>query len=267
MASVLDATLGTATQLDRALGYEANANGTSQVNDPLTMLGTVSVASPMITVTANRSAPGQLATVHWDAEGVVPREITLVKNGILTDFQTTREQAVWLAPYYVKENRPIVSNGCAASEDALNVTMQHMPNLSLEPAAASVSLDDLIANVSNGILFEGGTVVQVDAQARNGLIQANRWRKIHNGRVGSLLSDGVIAFNTLEFWKNVSALGGAGTRMTVPFSQYPIGGREAPYYGMSARTKGQPPQMSSYSLQAVAATVRNQAVIDPMRKA
>jgi TldD protein len=267
MAAVLQATLGVATQLDRALGYEANASGTSFVNDPLAMLGTFPVASPLVTITANRSATAQLATTQWDAEGVVPRETVLVKNGILTDFQTTREQAAWLAPYYATVHQPVASNGYAASEDALNIPMQHMPNLSLEPAAAAVRLDDLVANVASGILIECGSVVHIDAQARTGLILADRCRKIQNGRVGPLLFGGVVSFNTLEFWKNVTAVGGAATRMTVPFSQYPIGGREAQYYGLSAVAKGQPSQMASHSVQAVAATVTNQAVIDPMRKA
>src|SRR5690606_31659789 len=45
MATLVDATLGRATQLDRALGYEANANGTSYLNDPVAMLGTYRVGA------------------------------------------------------------------------------------------------------------------------------------------------------------------------------------------------------------------------------
>ncbi|MEP6754580.1 MAG: hypothetical protein ABJA67_03680, partial [Chthonomonadales bacterium] len=42
---------GNATQLDRAMGYEANAQGTSYLGpDPTEFLGT-SVAAPQITVT------------------------------------------------------------------------------------------------------------------------------------------------------------------------------------------------------------------------
>jgi TldD protein len=63
VASLLGRTLGIATQLDRALGYEANASGTSFLNDPLAMLGAFQVASPLVTVTANRSTPGQLVNV------------------------------------------------------------------------------------------------------------------------------------------------------------------------------------------------------------
>ncbi|HEU4642620.1 MAG TPA: metallopeptidase TldD-related protein, partial [Gemmatimonadaceae bacterium] len=93
MASLLAQTLGYATELDRALGYEANAGGTSYLNDPLAMLGSYKAGAPLLTVTANRSQPGALATVRWDDEGVVPESFDLVRDGVLTDFQTTRESA------------------------------------------------------------------------------------------------------------------------------------------------------------------------------
>jgi TldD protein len=262
MAELLGATLGTALQLDRALGYEANAGGTSFLDDPLAMLGTFKVASPLVNVTANRSRPTQLATTKWDDEGIVPQDCTLVKDGVLVDFQTTREQAAWLAPYYTKIGRPVRSNGCAAAENALAITMQHMPNLALEPGPATVRMEDLIANVKDGILIEKGSVVQVDFQARNGLLASSRMRKIQNGRLGPALVGGAIQFSTLELWKNVTALGGPSTQMVVPFSKGPytlleIGG---------PLSKGEPPQMTSHSLQAVAATLVNQALIDPSRK-
>ena len=166
-----------ATQLDRALGYEANAGGTSFMNDPLAMLGSFKTASPLVTIKSNRSAPMQLATVKWDDEGVVPSDTTLVKDGILHDFQTTREQAAWLAPYYSKSGRPVQSNGCAAAQSALAITMQHMPNLSLEPNPSQVKLDDLVANVKDGMQVEHGSLEQIDFQGRTGLVMCGglRW--------------------------------------------------------------------------------------------
>jgi TldD protein len=265
MAAILSATIGIATQLDRALGYEANAGGTSFITDPLAMLGTFQLASPLVTVMANRSAPAQLATVKWDDEGVVPDTWTLVKDGVLADFQTTREQAAWLASYYTKVGQPVRSHGCAAAESALAITLQHTPNLALEPGPASIHLEDLVANVSDGILLEQGTLFHVDAQARNGLLYSPMMRRIKNGRLGALLTNGVVQFNTLDLWKNVTALGGPPTQMVVPFSQYPYGGADGLL--MHLPVKGQPPQLTSHSVQAVAATIANQPVINPERKA
>jgi TldD protein len=265
MAALLSATFGVATQLDRALGYEANAGGTSFLDDPLAMVGTLHVASPLVTVTGNRSAPTQLATVKWDDEGVAPQHFTLINNGTLTDYQTTREQASWLAPYYTKVGRPVRSNGCAASEDALAITLQQVPNLALEPSASGGRVDDLVSKVKHGLLLEGGQVVQVDSQARHGLLGGGTLREITDGRLGNLIQGGAVLFDTMDFWKNVTAVGGAATTAVLPFSQYPYGGELGQLLHLPV--KGQPAQASSYSVQAVAATVTNQSLIIPSRKA
>jgi TldD protein len=265
MAALLSATFGVATQVDRALGYEANAGGTSFLDDPLAMLGTLQVASSLVTVTANRSAPTQLATVKWDDEGVAPQNFTLIKDGVLTDYQTTREQAAWLAPYYTHVGRPVRSNGCAASEDALAITLQHVPNLALEPSASGGRVDDLVSKVKNGLMLEGGTVFQADSQARHGLLGGGTLREIKDGQLGPLIQGGAVLFETADFWKNVAAVGGAATTAVLPFSQYPFGGELGQILHLPV--KGQPAQASSYSVQAAAATITNQPLIIPMRKA
>lgn len=262
IANVLDKTLGIATQFDRALGYEANAGGTSFLDDPLGMVGHVPVASPLVTVTANRSVPQQLATVKWDDEGVEPMDTMLVKNGVLTDFQTTREHAPSLAPYYRTAGRSVRSNGYAASEDALSITMQHMPNLALTPGAPAVTLEAMIANVPHGILIEGvrglGVGVQMDFQGRNGMILPERLREITNGRLGKDIRTGGVYFNTLDFWKNVTAVGGVSTQGMFHISQYGIRVDDL---------KGEPAQRTSHTATAPAATIAKQIVLDPMRKA
>jgi TldD protein len=262
MATILDHTIGRATQIDRALGYEANASGTSFLNDPLAMLGTFKVASPLVTVTANRTTPGQLATVKWDDEGVEPQPFTLVNQGILDDFQTTREQATWLAPYYQRMGRPVRSHGCAASEDAGFITMQHMPNLALTANTAAVDLDHLVADVKDGILVTDAHT-QVDFQSRTGLLAGGKMHEIKNGRVGRPLVGGAIMYDTLDFWNHVTALGGAATQSIVASTRLP----KAAFFPLPDLVKGQPPQSVSYSVQGAAATITQQALINPRRKA
>ena len=255
MASLLDTTLGVATQLDRALGYEANAGGTSFLDDPLTMLGAYKVASPLVTVTANRSAPTQLATVKWDDEAVAPSEVTLIKDGVLVDFQTTREQAGWLAPYYQKKGRPVRSNGCAASESALDITLQMVPNLALLPAASGVSVQDMVQAVPDGILIEGGRA-DCDWQGRSGLL-VGTMRQIKRGQLGDTLTHGAIQFDTLDLWKKVAAVGNPST----------VGGLDVTQYTRFGRTeKGEPSQVTSHSIRAAAAIIENQPLVDPTRQ-
>ena len=258
MAQLLGQTLGVATQLDRALGYEANAGGTSFLNDPLTMAGTFAVGSPLVNITSNRLTPTQLATVAWDDEGVVPAETSLIKNGVVVDFQTTRESANWLTPYYQRHGQPVRSQGNAGAQDALTITMQHMPNLNLTPNASAVGVEELIANVQDGIVIEQGLISNVDFQARNGLL-SGQMTEIRNGRLGKVLTGGAVLFNTLELWKNISAVGGRDTQATVGMSRYNV--------LIGGDAKGQPQQSTDYSVSAPAATILSQTIIDPTKKA
>jgi TldD protein len=264
MASLLERTLGIATQLDRAMGYEANASGMSFLDEPLEMLGTYQVGSPLVTVTANRSAPGQLATVKWDDEGVMPDAFPLVKDGILVDYQTTREQATWLAPYYRKVNKAVRSHGCAAGDDALSIPLQQMPNLALAPNATNDSLDDLVSNVSKGILLVEGKA-RTDFQTRAGIL-TGVMREITNGRLGQPLVGGALNFDTRDLWKHVEALGGPATCVTAAATPFPYPAAFERLGGLYP-VKGEPPQHLSCSIQAGAAAVANQPVIVLMRKA
>jgi TldD protein len=247
MAALLDRTIGIATQLDRALGYEANASGTSFLNDPLEMLGSFKIGSPLVTVTANRSTLGQLATVKWDAEGVEPQPFTLVKDGILVDMQTTREQAAWLAPYYNRVGRPLQSHGCSRVEDALTEPMQHMPNLALAPSRDNVDLDTLVASVKDGILIRNG-MTSTDFQARTGELRGEMY-EIRNGKLGPQLIGGAVLYDTLDLWRHVVAIGGVESQTTLGISKGPI---PTDFWKMIGRypVKGEPPQFTSYSVQA-----------------
>lgn len=273
MAALVETTLGVATQLDRALGYEANAGGTSFVDDPLSMVGHLHVTSPLVNLTANRSAPRELATVKWDDEGVEPQPFTLIKDGILTDFQTTREQAAWLAPYYQQHGIAVRSHGCAAAESAQLITMQHMPNLSLEPSAsvgaAAIRVEDLVADVQDGILVEHGQVIESDFQARTGLLGGSM-REIKNGRLGKTLTGGAVLFTSEDLWKAIKAVGGPATQAVIGTTQYGSGLGFGIVESMETHQlhgKGEPSQVTSHSVRAVAATIANQPLIDPSRKA
>lgn len=249
MASLLDGTIGAATELDRAMGYEANASGTSYLDQPLEMLGTYRVGSPLVNVSANRSLPGGVATVRWDDESVVPDEFTVVRNGTLADFQTTREQVAWIAPYYAKTHHPARSHGCAGAESALSVTMQQPPNVQLEPSTSGPSFEQLVASVKNGVaVMSMGP--NMDQQQLNG-VGYGTIRKIVNGKLGPYIDGAGVQFRSTDIWKRVVALGGAG---------------EHRWFGMG-RAKGQPNQVTMYSVGAVPARIDHVDIIDIKKKA
>jgi TldD protein len=249
-AALLDRTLGPATELDRVMGYEANADGTSFLGpDPMDVLGTFQLASRFVNVTANRTETSGLATVQWDDEGIAGHQFPLVRDGILTDFQTTRESAAWIAPWYTQRRTPVRSHGCAASESADTITMQHRPNLVLEPATSDVSLDDLIKHVKKGI-FLSNADVHADFQLRTGLGEGTA-REIVDGKLGAFIAPAAFSFDTLALWKNVIGVGGRGTEVRIA--------------GKSV--KGEPAQATYHSVTAVPMAATGIAVIDPLRKA
>jgi TldD protein len=250
MGSLVEQTIGKASQLDRALGYEANTVGTSYLSpDPLAFLGTYQAAAPLINVTANRSMSRGLATVKWDDEGVTPEDFSLVRDGVLVDYQTTREQARWLAPWYEKQGSAVRSHGCAAAESALFITMQQMPNLVLEPGTHEVGFADLVADTKQGLAVMKGSAA-TDFQAGNGTIHGVI-REITNGRLGPVLTGLECLFNTTQLWKSIAVLGGRAST-----EQYP-----------AQTEKGEPLQTTSFSVRAVPAKIAGVDFIDPRRRA
>ena len=248
MGNLLNQTIGYATQLSRALGYEANGTGTSYLGpDPLQWLGKP-VAAPLVTVTTDRSASKALATVKWDDEGVVPEDFTLIKDGVLVDYQTTREQAAWLAPWYARQGQPVRSHGCAETPTALSYTMQHTPNLTLQPGAAALGVAELVKDLTRGLLVET-LHVDVDFQHLNGLGTSQRVFVVRNGkRVAQIdpRQKTTIMFRAPEFWKSVRALGGPASQLTLLPAESVL---------------GFPPQATRCSIAAVPALVEQVAVV------
>ena len=94
------------TELDRAMGYEANYAGTSFVAPPEKVLGTLKYGSELMNIRGDRTQVGSLSACGWDDEGVKPEEFDIIKKGIFVDYHTTREQAPWLDWYYKKIGKP-----------------------------------------------------------------------------------------------------------------------------------------------------------------
>jgi TldD protein len=249
VANVIDQTLGYATELDRALGYEANAGGTSYVNDPLTMLGTYQAGVPLLNVNAERSVAGGCATVKWDDEGVAPEDFPLVKDGVLVDFQTTREGAGWLKGWYAAHGRPFRSHGCAAAPTGGLAPMSHLPNLAMVPGLEALDFDALVAGLGDGIAVKGFSA-GMDFQHLNG-IGGGRTYEVKRGKRTAVIAGAGLLFRAPELWKSLLRVGGAAA---------------ARRYGMIAE-KGEPAEATYHSVTAPPAVFKQLTVIDPLRKA
>jgi len=243
-------TLTPATELDRALGYEANADGTTYITDPFRMLGTLQVGGPLLTLAADRSTPGGAATVQWDDDGVVPPECILVKAGVLNDFQTTRESAGWLKERYAALGRPWRSNGCARAPSAIAPPMQFAANVAAAPGREALDYEDFVAGTTKGIAVEDIDEPSMDFQASSGEGHG-RLYKIERGKKVARLFSAAFLFHASEFWKSLRSLGGEASLRR---------------YGWE-EDKGEPEQKCQYSLTAPAAVVGQVAFIERGRKA
>jgi hypothetical protein len=119
----LEAPTGHPTELDRALGYEANDAGTSFATPD--KLERLQIAAPHLTFYADKTTPGALATCGYDDDGVQTGRWNLVENGVFVGYQTTRDQAAWI-------HEP-ASRGCSYANAYSSIPFQRMPNVSLAP--------------------------------------------------------------------------------------------------------------------------------------
>ena len=230
--------IGHATELDRALGYEAAYAGTSFATPD--GLGSLRYGSPVMHVTGDRTAEHGLATVALDDEGVVGQSFDLVRDGVLVGYQLDRAIAG-----AVGADR---SNGCAFADSPLHVPIQRMANVSLRPAGGpGPTVDDLVAGVARGIYVVGDKSWSIDMQRYNFQFTGQRFFAIRDGRLDGQLRDVAYQATTTDFWGSMEAVGGRST--------YLLG-------GAFNCGKGQPGQVAPVSHGCPAALFRDVRVLN-----
>jgi TldD protein len=235
--------VGHPTELDRALGWEANFAGTTFCTPD--KLGKLQYGSKLMNVIADRSQEGGLSTVGYDDDGVrsVGSEFPIIKDGVFVNYQMAIGQAQLIGQQS--------SNGCAFADNWDAFPIQRMPNVSLQPNPKTCSLEDLFADVKRGIYIVGNGSWSIDQQRHNFQFGGQMFYEIKNGKLGPMLRDVAYQGSTVEFW---NAMDGIGDQST-----YFLGG--APNCG-----KGQPEQTAPVSHGAVPARFRQINVLNTERK-
>jgi TldD protein len=193
--------IGHATELDRALGYEANYAGTSFAT--FDKLGNLPYGSAVMHVTGDRTVEHGLSTVGYDDEGVEGQTWDIVRDGILVGYQLDRAMA--------RLKGLGRSNGCAYADSPARVPVQRMANVSLQPAPDGPSTDELISRVDRGIYVLGDKSWSIDMQRYNFQFTGQRFFRIENGRLAGQLRDVAYQATTTEFWGSMEAVGGPQT--------------------------------------------------------
>jgi TldD protein len=194
--------IGHATELDRAMGYEAAYAGTSFAT--FDQLGTLAYGSPVMHVTGDRTVEHGLATVAIDGEGVAGQSFDLIRDGVLVGYQLDRSIAAAMG-----FDR---SNGCAFADSPLHVPIQRMANVSLAHAGpGGPTTAELISGVDRGIYIVGDKSWSIDMQRYNFQFTGQRFYRIEGGRVVGQVKDVAYQATTTEFWGAMEAVGGEST--------------------------------------------------------
>lgn len=193
--------IGHATELDRALGYEAAYAGTSFAT--VDQLGSLAYGSPVMNVTGDRTVAHGLATVGFDHEGVAAQEFDIISDGTLVGYQLNRQMAA-------AQEHPR-SNGCAFADSSGHIPMQRMPNVSLAAASDGPSTEELIGEVSNGLYVVGDKSWSIDMQRYNFQFTGQRFFQITDGRITGQVRDVAYQATTTDFWGSMEAVGGEST--------------------------------------------------------
>ena len=193
--------IGHATELDRAIGYEANYAGTSFATPD--KLNTLQYGSQLMNVTGDRQTEHGLSTVGWDDEGVAAQRWDIIKDGKLVGYQLDRRIAA-----RVGRDR---SNGCAFADSPAHIPIQRMPNVSLQPQANGPTIDEMISSVEDGIYILGDRSWSIDMQRYNFQFTGQQFHRIKDGKLAGQLKDVAYQATTTDFWNSMKQVGGPST--------------------------------------------------------
>jgi TldD protein len=206
---------GHPSELDRALGYEANYAGTSFLTPE--KLSNFRYGSRYVNLVADNTEPETLAATGYDDDGVQCQQWDIVRNGVFVGYCTNREVASKIG-----ESR---SHGSNRADGWSHVPMVRIANIGLEPGSATI--DQLIADVKLGIYIEGHGSYSIDQRRYNFQFGGDAFWLIENGRRTHMLRDVIYHGITPEFWNSCDGVADRASR-----------GR----YGFITCGKGQPGQ-------------------------
>ena len=81
-----------------------------------------------------------------------------------------------------------------------------MPNLWLKPGEKALSLEQLVADTRDGLLFDGMGSFSIDQQRYNFQFGGDAIWEIKNGKIGDMVKNVAYQAMTTEFWNSLDAI-------------------------------------------------------------
>lgn len=188
--------VGHATELDRALGYEESLAGRSFATPD--KLRNLAYGSERVTFVADNTLPGGLATHGFDDDGVPGQRWHMVENGLFVGYSTGREVATEIGL-----DR---SNGGCRADHWGSIPIVRIPNLSLMPGKGPLSLEELIADTDDGIYIEGRGSFSIDQMRCNFQFGGDAFWEIRGGKIVGMLKNVTYQSMTTDFWGSCDAV-------------------------------------------------------------
>ena len=188
--------VGHPTELDRVYGTEAAYAGTSFLKPD--DLGSLRYGSEHMSVTADPTTPRGLGTFAFDDEGVAAKPQPVVEGGVLRGFLTSRETAARIGTG---------EGGSMRADGWSRMPLVRMTNLHLEPGSGT--LEDLLADVAEGIYLETNKSWSIDDKRLNFQFGTQIAWEIKQGRLGRMLRNATYTGITPVFWGSLDAVAGA----------------------------------------------------------
>lgn len=222
---------GHPSEADRVLGAEASYAGTSFLTPD--KLGKLKYGSEIVNIVMDPSLdrhPEALGSYKFDDEGVPVKRTYIVREGVFSGYQLSRETAIELG---FKE-----SNGAMRADNWNRIPLIRMSLISLEPG--DWRPEEIIEDTKDGVYMETNKSWSIDDKRLNFQFGCELAWRIENGEKKEPLKNPVYQGITPEFWGSCDAIG-----------------RDFFIWGLPNCGKGEPPQIMWVSHGASTARFRN----------
>ncbi len=184
---------GHPTELDRVFGTESSYAGTSFLT--VDKLGWFRYGSDLVTLTADATVPGSMGSYFFDDEGVPAQSVDLIRDGIFSGYQSSRETAAELG---------ITSSGGMRADGWDRIPLIRMTNINLLPG--DWTLDEIIADTPDGIYAHTVKSWSIDDKRLNFQFGAEIAWEVKDGSLERMLKNPIYSGITPEFWGSCDAI-------------------------------------------------------------
>jgi TldD protein len=184
---------GHPTELDRVLGTEADYAGTSFLTPE--KLGKFRYGSEKVNIVADATAPLGLGTFGFDDEGTKAKKVYLVKEGVFTGYQSSRETAAQLG---LKE-----SSGGMRADSPLALPIIRMTNINLLPG--DYKAEEIIEDTREGVLMMTNRSWSIDDKRINFQFGTEIGWLIKKGSLEKIVKNPTYMGVTPQFWGSCDA--------------------------------------------------------------